>query len=78
MIQENASVFTVPGEAVWAPNQPARNKAAGGLGIYYGEGHGLDACNIFAKAYAEDMPALKLLGEEIWKKGEQELTFETL
>jgi hypothetical protein len=57
--------------------KPTRAKAGGGgIGIYYGEGKGLDAANIFARAYEEDMPALRLLGEKIWKEGEQELRFE--
>jgi len=77
IIQENASVFTEPGEIVLGPMKPARAKAvAGGIGVYYGEGKGLDAANIFGKVVAEDMAALKALGEKIWKQGEQELTFE--
>ena len=76
VIQENASIFTEPGEVVLSPS---RNKAGGGaIGIYYGEGRGLDACNIFAKVQDSDMPLLKTLGEKIWKQGEQELTFEKL
>ena len=76
IIQENASVFTEPGEVVIGPSQPQRAKTAGCLGIYYGEGKGLDACNIFAKVLDEDMPLLKLLGEEIWRRGEQSIIFE--
>lgn len=79
LIQENASIFTEPGEVVLGPTKPARNKAGGGgIGIYYGEGRGLDAANIFAKVFEEDMPVLKALGEKIWLQGEQELTFEKL
>ena len=78
IIQENASVFTEAGEVVFGPSKPRRTKTAGCLGIYYGEGKGLDAANIFAKVYEEDLARLKQLGEEIWKKGQQELTFESL
>lgn len=74
-IQENASVFTEPGEAVIGPQSPARTKTANCMGIYYGEGKGLDACNIFAKAVEADMQKLIDLGNRIWKHGEQELTF---
>jgi len=79
IVQENSSIYTEPGEVVLGPLKPKRNKAGGGgIGIYYGEGRGLDGANIFAKVYDEDLPALKILGEMIWKKGEQELRFETL
>jgi hypothetical protein len=78
IIQENASVFTQPGEVVLGPIKPTRTKTAGCLGIYYGEGKGLDACNIFAKILDEDLPLLKELGEEIWKRGEQSVTFEKM
>jgi len=79
IIQENASVFTEPGEIVLGPLKPARAKAMGGsIGVYYGEGRGLDAANIFGKAFEEDMPILKALGEKIWKYGQQELTFEKM
>jgi hypothetical protein len=78
IIQENASVFTEPGEVVIGPLKPIRTKTAGCLGIYYGEGKGLDACNIFAKVWDEDLPLLKALGDEIWWHGEQSLTFERL
>ena len=74
--QENASVFTSPGEVVIGPLQPARVKTAGAMGIYYGEGKGLDACNIFAKVLDEDLHLLVTLGEHIWKQGEVELLFE--
>ena len=78
IIQENASVFTVPGEVVIGPLKLTRTKTSGCLGIYYGEGKGLDACNIFAKVFDEDLHLLQELGEEIWKKGEQSITFEKL
>lgn len=79
IIQENASIFTEPGEVVLGPTKPARNKAGGGgIGVYYGEGKGLDAANIFAKVFEDDLPLLKALGEKIWLQGEQELTFEKL
>ncbi len=78
IIQENASVFTIPGEVVIGPLQPARAKTAGCMGIYYGEGKGLDCCNIFAKVFDEDFALLQTLGESIWKHGEQELRFEKI
>jgi len=78
IIQENASVFTAPGEVVYGPLKPARTKTSNCMGIYYGEGRGLDCCNIFAKVFDEDMPLLKELGENIWKQGTQELIFEKL
>jgi len=79
IIQENASVFTEPGEIVLGPLKPARARAgSGAIGIYYGEGKGLDAANIFGKVIHEDLPALKALGEMIWKQGEQELSFEKI
>jgi Protein of unknown function (DUF3830) len=76
IIQENASVFTEPGEVVYGPLKPLRTKTSNCMGIYYGEGRGLDCCNIFAKVFDEDMGLLKQLGEDIWKNGAQELTFE--
>lgn len=76
IIQENASVFTIPGEVVYGPLKPARAKTSNCMGIYYGEGKGLDCCNIFAKVFDEDLHLLKQLGENIWKDGVQELTFE--
>ena len=79
IIQENASVFTEPGEVVLGPMKPVRAKAGGGgIGVYYGEGKGLDAANIFGKVFDEDVAILKSLGEKIWKHGEQELTFEPI
>jgi hypothetical protein len=76
IIQENASVFTEPGEVVIGPKNPTRTKTAGCMGIYYGEGKGLDACNIFAKVIGEDLALLKELGHKIWTKGEELIRFE--
>ncbi|NUM71645.1 MAG: DUF3830 family protein [Ignavibacteriaceae bacterium] len=78
IIQENASVFTVPGEVVLGPSRPKRTKTAGCFGIYYGEGKGLDACNIFACVADEDREKLTSLGENIWKNGAIEVRFESL
>lgn len=78
IIQEQASVFTLPGEVVYGPMQPARVKTANCMGIYYGEGKGLDACNIFAKVVDEDKELLAALGHSIWKHGERELNFSAL
>jgi hypothetical protein len=47
------------------------------MGIYYGEGKGLDAFNIFAKVVEEDMHLLKALGDDIWRNGTQTLRFQT-
>jgi hypothetical protein len=74
IIQENASVFTEPGEVVFGPSKPIRTKTANCFGIYYGEGKGLDACNIFAKVIDADKQKLVELGSRIWKNGSQELT----
>lgn len=74
IIQENASVFTEPGEVVIGPKNPVRTKTANCFGIYYGEGKGLDACNIFAKVTDKDKQKLVDLGNQIWKNGSQELT----
>jgi hypothetical protein len=76
IIQENASVFTFPGEVVYGPAKPLRAKTSNCMGIYYGEGKGLDCCNIFAKVYKEDFHLLETLGNNIWKHGTQEITFE--
>jgi hypothetical protein len=76
IIQENASVFTEPGEVVIGPLIPNRTKTSRCLGIYYGEGRGLDCCNIFGKVYEEDFEKLRELGNIIWKKGIQEVIFE--
>ena len=78
IIQENASVFTQPGEVVIGPLKPGRTLTAGCMGIYYGEGKGLDCCNIFAKVFAEDMELLKNLGNLTWPGGEQEILFEKI
>ncbi|GAB2818435.1 DUF3830 family protein [Ferruginibacter profundus] len=78
IIQENASVFTLPGEVVIGPLQPARTKTSGCMGIYYGEGKGLDCCNIFARVFDEDMLLLQALGASIWKQGEHELYFKKM
>jgi len=74
IIQENASIFTDPGEVVFGPAKPIRTKTANCFGIYYGEGRGLDACNIFAKVIDRDREKLVDLGISIWKNGSQELT----
>ncbi len=74
IIQENASVFTNPGEVVFGPSKPLRTKTANCFGIYYGEGKGLDACNIFARVVDSDKQKLINLGNHIWKNGSQELT----
>ena len=74
IIQENASVFTEPGEVVVGPSKPSRTKTANCFGIYYGEGKGIDACNIFAKVVEEDRDLLQELGNGIWKFGSKELT----
>ncbi|MGB3016333.1 MAG: DUF3830 family protein [Ignavibacteria bacterium] len=74
IIQENASVFTEPGEVVFGPTKPIRTKTANCFGIYYGEGKGLDACNIFAKVVESDKQKLVDLGNKIWRTGSQELT----
>jgi hypothetical protein len=78
IIQENASVFTVQGEVVIGTLKPTRTKTSKCMGIYYGEGKGLDCCNIFGKVFDEDLSLLKDLGDKIWRQGEQELTFEKL
>jgi hypothetical protein len=78
IIQENASVFTEPGEVVLGPSIPIRSKTKNCFGIYYGEGKGLDACNIFAKVLDEDKEKSKQLGEMIWKNGAMDLTLEII
>jgi len=78
IIQENASVFTEVGEVVLGPALPVRSKTKNCFGIYYGEGKGLDACNIFAKVLPEDAEKLFNLGNEIWMKGAQEISVERL
>lgn len=74
IMQENASVFTEPGEVVFGPKNPGRTKTANCFGIYYGKGKGLDACNIFARVTESDKDKLANLGNAIWKHGAQELT----
>jgi len=54
--------------------KPSRTKTANCFGIYYGDGQGLDACNIFARVVASDRQKLIDLGNSIWKDGAQELT----
>jgi hypothetical protein len=76
IIQENASVFTEVGEIVLGPLKPARAKTAKAIGIYYGDGKGLDCANIFGKVILKDLPKLKELGNKIWRQGMQDLTFE--
>jgi cyclophilin family peptidyl-prolyl cis-trans isomerase len=78
IIQENASVFAEPGEVVVGPSKPTRVKTANCFGIYYGEGKGLDAANIFARVIHADMKKLEELGDSIWKIGPQELRIEAL
>lgn len=78
IIQENVSVFALPGEMAIGPVKPSRNKVAGMMGIFYGEGKMFDAGNIFAKVFEEDLALLKDVGEKIWKQGAQELKFEIL
>ena len=78
IIQENASVFAEPGEVVFGPLKPSRAKTSNCMGIYYGEGKGLDCCNIFAKVFDEDFHLLKVLGEKIWKHGVQEISFDSI
>jgi hypothetical protein len=76
IIQENASVFTEPGEIVIGPLKPTRTRTSKCMGIYYGEGRGLDCCNIFGKVYEADFWKLEELGTKIWKQGIQEVIFE--
>ncbi|HEV3411580.1 MAG TPA: DUF3830 family protein [Puia sp.] len=78
IIQENASVFAEPGEVVVGPMKPVRAKTANCLGIYYGEGKGLDACNIFARVAEADLQKLTELGNEVWKNGGRELKLELM
>jgi Protein of unknown function (DUF3830) len=78
ILQENASVFTRPGEVVVGPLKPTRVKTASCFGIYYGDGKGLDAANIFARVVDADIKKLEELGDSIWKNGPQNLTIEAL
>ena len=73
--QENSSVFAEQGEIVIGPMNPVRNKIVGCIGIFYEEGKLVDCGNIFGKVFDEDLPLLKSLGDKIWRKGGQELTF---
>lgn len=75
VIQENSTVFVEPGEVVIGPVKPPRVKTAGCMGIYYGEGKGLDACNVFAKVAIEDLSKLESLGRQIWESGKKQLVF---
>jgi len=74
IIQENASIFTEPGEVVFGHSKPKRTKTADCMGIYYGEGKGLDASNIFAKVWDSDRQLLFEFGNHLWKNGSQQLT----
>ncbi len=76
--QENASIFTEPGEIVLGPISPERNKIKGCLGIFYGEGRLLDAGNIFGKVLEEDLEPLQYLGDTIWRQGGSLVKFELL
>lgn len=78
IIQENASIFTEPGEVIFGPSKPTRTKTADCMGIYYGEGKGLDACNIFAKVWDSDRQLLFEFGNHLWKNGSQQLTVTSL
>ncbi|HXB33185.1 MAG TPA: DUF3830 family protein [Puia sp.] len=78
IIQENASVYTEPGEVVLGPMKPIRSKTANCLGIYYGEGKGLDACNIFARVVDADRQKLVDLGNKVWMSGAHELRLEIM
>jgi hypothetical protein len=78
MLQENSSVFAEPGEIAISPIKPVRNKTAGFMGIFYGEGKLIDGGNIFGKVVDEDLDLLKKLGDDIWKQGAQELLFEEI
>ena len=76
--QENCSVFAEPGEIAIGPISPSRNKVAGLMGIFYGEGKLVDGANIFGKVFDEDILLLRQLGENIWKHGAQDIRFEAL
>jgi Protein of unknown function (DUF3830) len=78
IIQENASVFTAPGEVVFGPLKPQRTKTANCFGIYYGDGKGLDAANIFARVVERDFQKLIDLGNDIWRNGSREITIVTI
>jgi hypothetical protein len=76
ILQENSSVIAEPGEVAIGPVKPLRNRVAGMMGIFYGEGKLVDSSNIFAKVFDEDLALLQDLGDKIWKQGAQELKFE--
>lgn len=78
IIQENASVMTKPGEVVYGPQKPERVLTSNCMGIYYGDGKGLDVCNIFAVVFEEDRHLLSRLGKDIWENGKQELIISSL
>ena len=78
VIQENSSVFPREGEVVIGPIKPKRNKVSGCMGIFYGEGKGLDGSNIFACVVDEDLALLKQLGQNIWKNGAQSIIVERI
>jgi len=78
IMQENASVFAEPGEVVVGPSRPTHVKTSNCFGIYYGQGKGLDAANIFARVVDADVKKLEELGDRIWKNGPQELRIEAL
>lgn len=74
--QENASIFVESGEVVLGAIRPTRAKTSSTFGIYYGEGKGIDACNIFAHVSEIDKEKLHRLGTKIWIEGIHELRFE--
>jgi Protein of unknown function (DUF3830) len=76
--QENSTVLAGPGEVAIGPINPQRNKVAGLMGIFYGDGKLLDGSNIFAKVFEEDLPLLQKLGDKVWKEGARELKFEKI
>lgn len=78
IIQENASVFTRPGEVVFGPSKPQRSKTANCFGIYYGSGRGFDAANIFARVVKQDLQKLVELGISIWNNGSEQITITSI
>ena len=78
IMQENSTLLAEPGEVAIGPLKPKRNKVAGLMGIFYGEGKLVDGGNIFARVVEEDLALLRALGDKIWKQGGQELKFEKL
>ncbi|MFA5126958.1 MAG: DUF3830 family protein [Patescibacteria group bacterium] len=77
MPPENATVHLLMGELGIAPNY-TRNQVARSIAIIYGEAKLHDCVNVFAKVFDEDVKSLKKLGEEIWLKGSQVLTFKII